>query len=269
MTFESYNDFHLGDNLIHLNFLRRLAIKHPDHQFRHWLQPCHIEPLRAIADVPKGNLELASLEGEMAVDGSMEKRPANARNVWKNAGGFWEGHKLRNDWANFHVAWFALMAGEMGLQSPIADTMDLLLDYPAIVSGLDVPRFDVLFVNSQPCSGQFLDFDTAHCMDPMINALVENGLKVVCTQPTPCGAPCTRDWGLNITQIGSLSLTVPYHVMVATGPMWTTFNIWNTLTTKLRLLMLGNGERLNMPVPIEQVSTKDQAWKALERHGLL
>ena len=35
MDFHTYNRFHLGDNLLHLHFLRHLALKYPEHTFIH------------------------------------------------------------------------------------------------------------------------------------------------------------------------------------------------------------------------------------------
>ena len=75
MTHHSYNEFHLGDNLIHLHFLRKLALKYPDEFFVHAVQPCHLLQLgEAIEDVPNIRLD------------PLENKAAGSVNVWKNAG---------------------------------------------------------------------------------------------------------------------------------------------------------------------------------------
>lgn len=290
MTFDSYNEFHLGDNLVHVHFLRKLALSQPEHTFRHFAHNMHIAQLAPVADVPANNVLLLPIEGEVFQTMPPAKR-AQCRNAWKNAGGAWQSHPLRNSWAGYHVEWFQKLSKEMGLESPINSPRDLLFDYPAIAAawrvghlkiGAAVPwcwsstnhsplftNFDILFINSQPGSGQFLDFDSPDCLAPMIEALLEKGHRVICTNPTRSKCPCTRDYDVSVTGIGNLSLTIPYHVMVSTGPAWPTFNVWNTLTTKLRLLMIGVDERMDLPIHIEHVSTRAAAWSALQRIGLL
>jgi hypothetical protein len=261
MIFESYNEFHLGDNLIHLYFLRKLAKAHPAHTFRHRLHGCHLTQLQKV-NIGAPELELRDLsQGKIG------------RNVWKNADGFWQDHSAKNDWADFHLVWFQKLAAEMGLPSPFHFAHDLLFDFPSILSPPAPTNgfyFDVLFVNSQPCSGQFLDYDTDFCLDPLIAALRRNGLSVLCTSQTKDkNCPCTRDFDLDIFQIAHLSLSIPHHVMVATGPMWLTFNVWNTLTTKTRIVMMGVDEWITLPLGIEHVRTRGDAWNALAKKGLI
>ena len=259
MSFNSYNEYHLGDNLVHLHYLRKLALAYPDREFNHFMPGHFIPTLCHIADVPNRNIKLFDL----SVHGP------SGQNAWKNVGGFWSHHKHRGDWTLFHLDWFKNLADGIGLKTPFTSAEQFLFDYPQLTKcAMPVmDDYDVLFVNSEPCSGQFLAY-TADEMDAMMVAMMENGLRVICTKPTNCRADCTSAHDLSITQIGNLSLRCKYHVMVATGPMWTTLNVWNVNTTDLRLVLLDKGERLTFPVPIEQTDSIAEAWAILERYGL-
>jgi hypothetical protein len=299
MTHWSHNEFHLGDNLIHLHFLRKLAMKYPEEQFRHAIHPCHREQLaEAIEDVP--NVQLIPLE----------EKPLASVNVWKNAGatvvrqgltesrptayvpGFWEQHRFRNNYAWFYIDWFEHLAAQMGLENPIKTYRDLWFDYPKLharsekveeilaaaqIEGRE-SRVDFLIVNSQPCSGQFRAYDSVEYLSPLIEELAAR-YSVVVTQPVlrtaagvagnrPPAIPCTRDYRLTISEIGALSLHADHLLMVSTGPSWPTFNIWNEKTVKLRLLLLDTEVVDYMP-NLVQANHREAARAALVQRALL
>ena len=55
-----------------------MALAYPEHSFRHAVQPCHMDQLEPIADLP--NLELASLEKEGT---PVPKRDGSGKMTWK------------------------------------------------------------------------------------------------------------------------------------------------------------------------------------------
>jgi hypothetical protein len=252
-TIATYNEFHYGDNAIHLHFTRQLALKHPEILFRHHCHPCYHADLLPMTQSPHDNIELLAMDVVRGV----------ALNVWKNAGGYWQHHPLRNDWAAFHLDWFAYLCRIMkdtegyqwGLQSPITLPEHLLWDHPGLVRAANLhptlvwpeTKPDVLVINSQPCSGQAMAYDGIHYLDLVILRLMEKGLRVITTEPTGLGVPSTRDYGMSLTEIGTLSIELRRGIVgVATGPMWPTFNIWNR---GLKRVILLDTERLNLPVP--------------------
>jgi hypothetical protein len=287
----SYNQFHLGDNLIHLHFLRHLALKYPAHTFIHAVKEGALATLSdCIEDVK--NVSLVGLE-------EMERNPDRRWiNSWKNAGcemgpdvpftpGFWDTHPRRNDFSGFYLELFGILSREMGLESSFEKPSDLWFDYPKIREGRNVAKilsdvsdgrpgestFDFLVVNSVPLSGQIRAFrrDPDH-LTPLIEELAQT-YRVIVTHPVnraPDGAPilCTQDYGLSLTDIGTLSLHCPYLLMVSTGPSWTTFNVWNRQTVKLRVILL-DVEQLNLGGNTVQVSTRQAARTVLVEHGLL
>lgn len=223
--FFSYCEFNLGDNLAHLHFLRKMALAHAGHSFVHFANECHLAQMNdVVCDIPTISLR------------SFRPPEPSGRNVWKNAGGFWEHHRLRNDYANFYIAWFQHLAAEMGLESPIKQPSDLLFDYPKLLEpAWPGEEFDYLVINSRPCSGQFMAYDRVDYFDPLIEKLCASGKSVVCTQDSVSaavsGAKVTcRQFNtvppLTITQIGNLSLRCKNIIAVATGPLWPTLSVW-------------------------------------------
>lgn len=259
----SFCTFHLGDNIIHLNFLRALSKKYPELKFVHAVMACHLKQLlEVVEDLP--NIELADYETDTRF--LADDAQANPiRNVWKAAFDYWPGHRLRNDWSGFYLEYFKMLAAEMDLECPFNEPKDLLFDYPNLNKipnvvnhrGEPIPTiaeqefaFDFLAVNSQPCSGQLRCFDRIEYLDPLIQALCDAGKSVLVTRPTtvvgkirmnpevlPSGQPsqygqlskpmCTHDIGLTISGIGAISRRCRHHIMVSTGPSWPTFNVCN------------------------------------------
>lgn len=271
MLHQTHCDFHLGDNLVHLHFLRKQAIANPRDTFFHYVHECHLEQLReAIEDLP--NISLYSLD----------VRPSSSIDAWKNAGagtpsgGYFEKSWMKEDFCAFHIAWFGHLAQQMGLRPVFEKPTDFLFDYPAIQKNV-VDRLPehcassptILFVNSRPCSGQCMAYDSVDYFDPLIVELAfKNSLMV--TQPSKVpNIPCTMHTEMTISEIGALSLRCQYVIGVATGPLWPTFNIWNQQSVQRRIVMLGNGERLNLGANITQVSNREEMREALVREGLL
>jgi hypothetical protein len=296
VNYYSYNPWHLGDSLLHLHFLRHLAIKHPSHFFIHAVEESHLWQLgEAIEDV--ANVRLIRLEDQGRYPG------ARWVNSWKNVGfgpigrginvpGFWETHPLRNDFSTFYLELFGILARAMDLESPFNEAADLWFDYPKIKfgrnsqpllrdhcaprQGVGPPEFDFLVVNSVPLSRQLPAFREAQYLTPLIDELAER-YRVVVTNPLqhradrPSGSPaipCTQDYQLSITDIGTLSMHCPYLLMVSTGPSWPTFNVWNRESVKLRLILLDE-EQLNLGGNTVQVPCREAARSVLVNRGLL
>lgn len=294
MNFHSYNKFHLGDNLVHLHFVRHLALRHPEHTFIHAAKAsCLGQLVESVEDMK--NVTLIRLE-------DMERYPAvRWIDSWKNAGceiswdlpfspGFWDTHPKRNDFSFFYLELFGILSRQMGLESPFREPADLWFDYSKIRDGRNCgkilsdvsanrpgpPAFDFLVVNSVPLSGQLRAFrGDPHHLTPLIEELAAK-YRVIATNPVerPAGASsappiwCTQDYGLSVTDIGTLSLHCPHLLMVSTGPSWTTFNVWNRQTVKLRVIMLDD-EQLNLGGNTVQAGTRDAARAILVEHGLL
>lgn len=261
----TFNHYHLGDQLVHLHFLRALAKQHPELFFTHTCDAKHIAQLQpVVADLP--NLSLSSDWANVA---------PGAHNAWRGENSHWHQHPHRNDFARYHVeSWFPVLAQRMGLHSPFAKPEDLQFDYPALQRTEDrgqmtdqtSPNADILVINSQPMSGQCVHDPRG--WDCLIECLRAAGHIVAHTAPSPAGNFCTYERGMDITAIGRLSQTVKAIIGVSTGPKWTTMNIWNRETVKLRLLLL-DPERVWISPNTVHANSLTLFPEILRAHGLL
>lgn len=259
----TFNALHLGDNLVHLHFLRKLAQRYPEIHFTHGAQEQYLGQLHdLVADLP--NLTLTNLEttGQGAI------------NAWRGAGAHWYSHPRRNDFVSYHLEWFRHLAKQMGLESPIHSAADMLFDYPELFS-LSHERmwptgnFDFLLINSAPQSGQFTGY-SAKAFDDLYRLLGQAGHTVITTERTVFSdAHCTRKRGYDITAIGRLAQSVKHIIGCVTGPMWTTWNIWNRHTVQTRILLLDH-ERVDL-IPEHTIHTNSLTLvpELLRDRGLL
>lgn len=251
-TVSTFNALHLGDNLVHLHFLRKLAAAYPDVSFIHGAPDEHLGQLYPVW-VDMENLTVKSIAeiGQGAI------------NAWRGAGGHWYAHPQRNDFVAYHLDWFAHLARLMGLTSPFTCARDLLFDYPALrAPNSEDPGVsewpDALIINSPPQSGQWGGFHPAG-FDALV-AFLRYDLDYNVITTAPCGfrtIPCTRDQGMDITAIGRLSQRVKLIIGCVTGPMWPTLNVWNADTVALRVHLLDQ-ERVDY-VPERTIHCADLA----------
>ena len=258
MNFNTHCALRLGDNLAHLHFARRMAIRYPEHVFTHAAHLTYISQLSELVwDLP--NLRLIPIE----------YKAADSIDVWKNADGYWENHKLKLNYGRFYISFFEMIAAKMGLESPLKRPPDLLFDYPAIKKpGKGCEPFDCLVVNSAPQSNQWLGYNEKE-MEALVEVLARRN-RVITTAKTRLGVPSTADCnpGLTVTAIGTVSLFCRYIVMVATGPSWPTFNVWNKDTLK-RLIILNDSEDVNIAPNTVTVKTCSEALRMCEIEGIV
>jgi len=252
---DTFCAYRLGDNLAHLHFLRGLAKLNPHTQFTHACHLCYMDQLSEVVyDLP--NLRLIPLD----------YKPLNSIDAWKNAGGFWDTHPLKNDYAAFYLKFFDHLAERMELESPFSDPYDLLFDYPAINKPTKLcDPFDILIINSKPMSNQWQGYSEDQ-MTQMVAALAKK-YSVITTQKCRVGVPCTQG-NFTVTSIGTLSLSCKYIVGASTGPSWPTFNIWNKETVKRRIILLDH-EDVNIAPNTVCCKSVLEAKKMLQLEGIL
>ena len=248
----THNDYHLGDQLIHLNFLRRVAASHPNVRFVH---ACHEQLIsqltELVVDLP--NISLRNLKDR--VEGSID--------CWKNRKDRFYGHPDRDNWVTFHLEHFDLLAKDMGVDNPIRSPRDLLFDYPMLDAGRAEP-FDFLIINSMPFSNQL--HIQPNAFDPLIGRLMDKGYTLCTTARCSYAVPCTQPF--SVTAVGCISRYCKYIVGVATGPIWPTFNVHNYDTVALRVILL-ESERIYLTPNTEHASSVMQAADILGERGLL
>ena len=112
---------------------------------------------------------------------------------------------------------------EEGITPPYRSTHDMLWRSRSILEPVQAKPFDILVVNCDPLSGQAPNYSRSE-VDGLLLQLVAKGHRVLCTNATNA-AP----WGnFTIREIANLSTRAKCILGVASGPIFPTFNIWNT-----------------------------------------
>lgn len=260
MITRTHNGYHLGDNIVHLNFLRKVAISNPGRKFVHAAQWQYLRELRdVISDVPN-----------ISLDEFGYRTPSDSINSWRGDNQFWYSHPDRLDFVKFHVdAWFPYLADRMGVDNPIKTRKDMLFDYPAIQNPpSDVtPDCDVLVINSAPGSGQFNGYNQYE-LGRIAMAIQQKGFAVAVTDEHPDSLVSTQRLGYSVSQIGWMSLYCSVILMVSTGPSWPTFNIWNQDTVSQRIILI-DSERIDLSPYTVHCSKISEAEAILKESGLL
>ena len=190
--------------------------------------------------------------------------PNYAIDSWRGANGFWYSHPNRNDFVQFHLEWFEILARKLDVENPIKNAVQMLFDYPKLEAP-DPPlqEPDVLFINSPPGSNQALGYDY-NAFENLKVDLEKNGARVTSTWPPRSDG----DFYFTCTDVGRISQWTPVIVMVSTGPSWTTFNIWNQTSVKRRIILLDN-EQVNLAPNTVHCSRVEQVRDQLKQDGLL
>ena len=249
---DTYCQWHLGDNLILLHFLRKMSERYPDVEFRHALNPEYLRQCNEVVH-DLSNIRITSLP-----DTRFSSQPIDG---WKGADGFYFEHPKNQEYGAVFVDFFAGMARKMGLQSPIQNTEMLLFDYPALTRDVLAQKYDFLVVNSVPLSGQFRDYEETR-FNSLLNRIQENGFSVITTKKVE-GVDCTLDFRLSVTGIGNVSLHSHFLLAVVTGSMWPCMNIFNNYRHE-RKILLNCQEVVDFGRNVVMVKTMDEAEEALK-----
>lgn len=248
--------YHFGDCVIALRLIYHLAQRHPERVWRMAVHRCHLPELQPLVD-HQPNITLCDIETFGIQSGSI--------NLWKQDQEFWSTHPLKNDFAAFTKRYFRRLTRKFGLNDP---TPGLLFDFPCLNKFLrSDEQPEVLFINSAPCSGQFMDYSHDNALDEMAHALARKN-KVWTTKPVD-GIQCTDFPGgrMDCFQIGILANGCKAVVGVSTGPSWLTMNVFSK--PAYRLLMIGNGEHVDLTDDTVNCKTIAQAMDELKRVGLI
>ena len=260
----------LGDNLAHLHFLLALARAHPDYTFRHYAHGDYIEQLRPM--IAGSRVELVPFGSVSNTGARWCAAPAEPSiNSWKDYRGFWSHHHFQHDYGDFMLSWCKHLARLMGLESPFESISDLLFDYPALRAAAPpcyVRKFDFLIVNSPGLSGQSRRLNYDRLDELILNLAERHRVIVTCPRPALLRIPCTQSFGYDVTMIGKVSQLVDHVLMVATGPSWPTFNVWNAGGLKSRVILV-DAENIQLDPKAVQADTAELAAEVYKAKGLL
>jgi hypothetical protein len=260
MVYEYYNQWHLGDCLWSVIFLRAIAQEHPDDTFLFYCSgQWHHELRDTIADIRNIELRLIEHVTPKALCTWIDARHNGCDRYWSHADD-------QLDIIAFLIRWFKILAQDSGLSSPIEKREDLLFDFPALreTAFLTWPQpADWFVVNSRPGSGQF-DFDEDDIRDFIIR-LRDAGYSVVTSNKSSVHqVPSCESSHMTVTEIARLALKCPYHAVIGTGPAWLTFN--RVKKPEIRLVMLREVE-INFGDNPPHFPSFSEAGKYLRRHA--
>ena len=212
----THNALRLGDNLVQLNFLRRLCLQNPDLEITHYYNPelCRFEEIDALRSDISLRLRIRPIS----------ETPADSIDSWRNTGGYWERHPDKLNFAQFHLCWFEELASRMCVKNPIRKVEDLLFDYWALDSFIPMaPECDIVVINSPGLSGQFTNFNPDDFRN-LVSKLVSNGHRVISTVATGL---CPAFDNKNVTWIGATAAKAKAVIGTSTGPSWPCLNVHN------------------------------------------
>lgn len=265
-----HNTYHIGDGMIIAHLLRHLAKKQPDRKFWLFLQKSSLPSISEVVQDLQ-NIELFSFD---SAQWAQEKH--RSVDTWKNYKDNWVKSKNRWNWVEHTLEHHDWTAKRMGCVSDFTRAEHLLFDYPALgpsVQDDQKEKWDAEFLicNSDPRSGQVVAMQGEHSgyLDDLVWKLGQK-YSVTTTKPAN-GALCTQAMGHSISMIGRYSIRCKHHILVSTGPSWPTFNthnhhLWDH--TRKRIVLLDNGEHLNLPW-IQQVGRVEEAEEILRADNLL
>lgn len=249
MLVETHNALRLGDNLVHMNFMRRVVAQ-SDVDFIHYVgDMCSHAELLPFTEGLEARIKILPIA----------QRPRSSVESWR--GPYWYHHPKRLDFAEFHIDWFEHLAKQLGIQSPIHTKYDLLMDYPGL-RNIHTPTVDVVVINSQPLSGQFGAYSES-AYKAMILYLIDAGYSVLTTKPTGL---CLDATGQSVAWIGAAAAKAKVVVGTSTGPSWPCLNVENR--NALHVLCLDT-ENVILTDRGRVARTVKQAAEILKEEGIL
>jgi len=228
-TIYTHIEYHLGDNISHLHYIKKVALLNPSLYFEHYLKPNYINELSPYI---KGlhNVKILSLY----------KKPIYSQNAWKNYKNIWLLRNKDESFTDFYIRYFNELSKRLKIKNPIIYKEDFIFDNPVISKDGIFKKYDFLIVNSEPLSGQF-NYSTEE-----LNKLIAD-LSVkysIITTKKLNGFDCTLDFGYGLNEIAIQSLYCKYHLMIATGPCWLVLNKTNCHKSS-GIFLLGEEEVIN------------------------
>jgi hypothetical protein len=214
--FNTYLELHLGDNIRHLDYLRKIIDNNPEYSFIHYAREIYLNELHTQIIGYEDNIQLKTIETGI---------PEDAINVWINTDNWYEKYycpkifqtgKSPLMYDKMYIEWFNLLEQKYNLPNPIKTSED----FKSKFIGLDVydieKEYDVLIINSTPQSGQY--YYEEGLFKKLCYHLINQDYDIITTKKID-NIECTLDYNYNLTQIAKISTKTPIIIAVDTGPI--------------------------------------------------
>lgn len=219
-----HNRLHLGDCLIHLNYLKRCCDLDPSLEFEFRVPCTFIKELSQFIPEPLGRIQLFPLDTPPpdSIDASMlADLEALIRTRQPVANTMKSIRRWQLDFGQFYVDFFHQFSQRWGLPRATIGVLDLVTHIPASVPPT-IAAADCLVINAPSKSNEW-KFD-GNKFDRLIRRLIDCGNSVICTHPNHAGAYSTLKNGWTLAQVGRLAENCKNIIAVHTGPIWACLN---------------------------------------------
>lgn len=214
--FNTYMEPHLGDNIYHLDYLRKIINLNPDYCFTHYARERYLNELQTQIIGYENNIQLKSYE---------QGTPSNAIHGWINTDNWFEGYYRPKAFQNegcpiscdkMYIEWYNLLEQKYGLPNPIKTSEDFKTKFKGL-DNYDLPKqYDVLIINSIPQSAQYMYEEDL--FKQLSYYLINRGYNTITTRKID-DIECTLDYNYNLTQIAKISTITPIIISINTGPL--------------------------------------------------
>jgi len=240
-TIEFFNEYHLGDNVFHIMFLRKLCSMTTDN-FVYYVNHAYLVELQHHVVEYESRITLLPLQ---------QKTPT-AINAW--IGEIYYTHPNKRMYDIFYVDWFNYLTTKIYGKSL---NINLYSDYQPL--SISKNPIDILVINSLPQSNQF----------PLNIALFDNKIKelaqkysVITTRKIE-GVPCTLDNGLTLVDIGCIASNASHVVAINTGPITACLNKW--AISRVKSWIVGDVNHSYSFDNVTQVKSTEELVNAITR----
>lgn len=207
MHINFHNEWHLGDCVFQLNYLRLISHLHPNkYTFNFYVNKNYISELE-YQITGFNNITLYPLN----------KRSQNSVDCWIGANDYYFKYKEGRDkvlYDQFYVEYFNKLSHDLNLPQVCDSINCILYNHNPIFVDKSELYYDILLINSDPLSSQ-IEYEPSD-VDRFLDR--HKKYSIITTQKVD-GYDCTRDYGLNIAKIGVLSKNVKDIVAIHTSPV--------------------------------------------------
>lgn len=222
--FNLFNNLHLGDCLIPINFLRKVCEQNKDICFDFYVGEQYLRHCGLQIGEYSNQINLMSTK-------QMPKDKTGFIDTWfasiriSNSIGYRDGLFYSNERYDY---FFNKLCEKLQVANPMPGKLCTVFEHPELINSIGIDC-DILLINSISRS-RYYDHNASDFLKKVYEW--KDKYKVFTTEPTLPDVPNSRDHNLNLLQIGHLATKAQYVVGVDTAPLHNCFNKWALETVK-------------------------------------
>lgn len=225
-----HNEYHLGDCIQTLHFLIKCS-EINDIKFNFFCNSTYFDQLKPLLN---DRVELVNLKHKGSIGTWVDD--------YKKYDEYKTQSKLENglfDQANIFLLHWQDISKIMNLNCPFKEKKDLIYDEDILSKNCrHYEKYDYLIINSKPLSGQCSCYSESKFIN-LVESLEKDNKTFITTNKIK-NYPCTKDYNLNVVEIGQLAKNVKNIFSINTGPLHLCMNRWS-IENNFTLLVCGGG----------------------------